>query len=249
LNLSTAAALVCAAAGLRVVKHGNRSISSRCGSADVLEQLGVPTTLGPDAVASCLAQTGFAFLFAPLFHPAMGQIMPIRRAMGVRTVFNILGPLCNPAMPPHQVVGAYDLGLAEKMAGALAGLGLKRAFVVHGALGWDEATPVGPFHRFDVRPGAVQHQVIDPADLGVKRCTPEALKGGDVAENAAALEAVLRGQAGAHMDAVCLSAGLALEVCGVATDLGHGLALAATALEEGRGAALLARLRALKVAA
>jgi len=244
LNLSTAAALVCAAAGLRVVKHGNRSISSRAGSADVLEALGVPVVLGPEAAAAMLERTGFTFLFAPHYHPAMKAVMPVRRSLGVRTVFNILGPLTNPVRPPHQVVGAFSLAAAEKMANALAGLHLARGFVVHGAMGWDEATPVGPFHLFDVRPGSVSHEMRDPEDVGIPRCAASDLLGGEAKDNARALEALLDGAPGAHRDAVCLSAGLALEVTGQAEDLAAGVAMASAALDAGKGATLLKKLRA-----
>jgi anthranilate phosphoribosyltransferase len=243
LNLSTAAALVSAAAGLRVVKHGNRSISSRAGSADVLEALGVPVVLGPEEATAMLARTGFTFLFAPHYHPAMKAVMPVRRAMGVRTVFNILGPLTNPVRPPYQVVGAFSLAAAEKMANALAGLHLVRGFVVHGAMGWDEATPVGPFHLFDVRPGSVTHEMRDPLDVGIARCAASDLLGGEPEENAMALESLLNGAPGAHRDAVCLSAGLALEVTGMADDLRHGVQLAEAALDAGKGRALLESLR------
>ena len=244
LNLSTAAALVVAAAGARVVKHGNRSISSRAGSADVLETMGIPIHHGPSDAAAALAELGFVFLFAPNYHPAMKHIMPIRRAMGVRTVFNVLGPLSNPARPPYQVVGAFSLEAAETMAHALSGMDVQRAFVVHGAEGWDEATPLGPFHLFDVRPGEVNSTVRDPQDAGIERCTAADLAGGDAAYNARALEALLEGQAGPHQDAVCLAAGLALEVCGLAADLPEGVAQARAALVDGRAAALLAKLRA-----
>jgi len=244
LNLSTAAGLLAAAAGVRVVKHGNRSISSRAGSADVLEVLGVPIGMGPDAAAACLERTGFCFLFAPGYHPAMKAIMPVRRALGVRTVFNILGPLSNPVAPPHQVVGAFSLATAEMMAGALSGMGVSRAFVVHGAEGWDEATPIGPFHLFDVRPGSVEHVVREPADVGVPRCSTADLAGGDAAFNAQALEALLSGATGPHRDAATLSAGLALEVTGVAPDLSQGIGLAQAAIDDGRAASLLSALRA-----
>jgi anthranilate phosphoribosyltransferase len=163
--------------------------------------------------------------------------------MGVRTVFNILGPLTNPVRPPHQVVGAFSLAAAEKMANALAGLHLVRGFVVHGAMGWDEATPVGPFHLFDVRPGSVTHEMRDPLDVGIARCAAADLLGGEADENAMALESLLDGAPGAHRDAVCLSAGLALEVTGLADDLGHGVQLAAAALDAGKGRALLESLR------
>jgi len=243
LNLSTAAALVVAAAGARVVKHGNRSISSRAGSADVLETMGIPVHHGAEAASRALEELGFVFLFAPNYHPAMKHIMPIRRAMGVRTVFNVLGPLSNPARPQFQVVGAFSLEAAETMAHALSGLDITRAFVVHGAEGWDEATPLGPYHLFDVRPGQVTPTVRDPEDAGVPRCTAADLAGGDAAYNAEALEAMLRGATGPHQDAVCLSAGLALEVCGLATDHLQGVAKAREAITDGRAAALLSELR------
>ena len=243
LNLSTAAGLLAAAAGARVVKHGNRSISSRAGSADVLETLGIPIHLGPEEGAKCLAAHNFVFLFAPRYHPAMAAVMPIRRAMGVRTVFNMLGPLSNPAAPPYQVVGAFSLAAAEKMAHALSGMAIERAFVVHGALGWDEATPIGPYHLFDVRSGQVTHTERDPQDVGVDRCSPTDLAGGDAAYNAAALEALLRGSEGPHQDAACLAAGLALEVCGLADSHEEGISLARQAISDGSAGRLLDGLR------
>jgi anthranilate phosphoribosyltransferase len=244
LNLSTAAALLAAAAGMRVVKHGNRSISSRAGSADVLEVLGVPMNQGPTAAAATLARTGFCFLFAPRYHPAMGAVMPVRRTLGVRTVFNVLGPLSNPVAPAFQVVGAFDLGVARLMAGALSRLGLTRAFVVHGENGWDEATPICPFHLFDVRPGQVTEHVRDPASIGVAPCTAADLAGGDAKFNAAALEAMLDGAKGPHRAAATLSAGLALEVSDVAADWREGVAMATAAIDDGRASDLLTELRA-----
>jgi anthranilate phosphoribosyltransferase len=245
LNLSTGSALLAAACGARVVKHGNRALSSRSGSADLLEALGL--ALGRDAAAAraCLDETGFVFLFAPHYHPAMAALAPVRRALGVRTVFNVLGPLCNPALPPFAVIGAFDLRTAELMAHALAGMPLERAFVVHGEPGWDEATPVGPFALYDVRGGAVTATRRDPLDIGVARCAPGALAGGDAAHNAACLRAVLRGEErGAHRDALALGAALALEVTGLAPDWRTGFERALAALDEGRGAALLERLAA-----
>ena len=228
------------------MKHGNRSISSRSGSADVLETMGVPIGLGPEAAAQCLAEHNFVFLFAPRYHPAMKHVMPIRRAMGVRTVFNMLGPLSNPAAPPHQVVGAFSLAAAEKMAHALSGLGLKRAFVVHGAEGWDEATPLGPYHIFDVKPGLVQHGIRDPAAVGIPVCSAGDLAGGDAGVNAAALEELLRGGCGPHRDAACLGAGLALEVSGIAVDHQEGIARAAAAIDSGAAGRLLDGLRTVR---
>jgi len=243
LNLSTAAGLIAAAAGARVVKHGNRSISSRSGSADVLEELGIPIELGPEEASQFLDAHGFVFLFAPRYHPAMGTVMPVRRAMGVRTVFNMLGPLSNPAAPPHQVVGAFSLEAAKLMAHALSRMDVRRAFVVHGALGWDEATPIGPYDLFDVVDGRVHHTQRDPADVGLSRCTAEDLAGGDAAFNAAALESLLQGQPGAYQDAACLAAGLALEVSGMAPDHASAISMARAAVMDGRTGRLLDALR------
>ena len=161
LNLSTGAALLTAACGVPVVKHGNRSISSRAGSADVLAALGLALPLDERRAAECFAATGFTFLFAPHYHPAMKSLAAVRATLGVRTVFNILGPLTNPAEPPFHVIGAYDLPTAELMAQALAGMNLERAMVVHGAAGWDEPTPVGPFELFDVRAGEVRQDRVE----------------------------------------------------------------------------------------
>src|SRR5579864_8975258 len=170
-NISTGTALLTAACGVPVVKHGNRSVSSRCGSADVLEALGVAIPADGVSAGACLAATGFAFLFAPHYHPATRAIAPVRAALGVRTVFNILGPLVNPAQPPLHLIGAYSLEVARLMADTLAGLPIERAFVVHGAGGWDEPTPVGAFTLFDVRPGRVERSVRAPADYGLPTCT------------------------------------------------------------------------------
>ncbi len=244
-NLSTGGGLLAAACGVRVVKHGNRSISSRSGSADVLECLGLRMPLGPDDAGACLAATGFTFLFAPAYHPAMRNIMPVRSALGVRTVFNVLGPLTNPAAPDYQLIGAYSLEMARLMAEALSGLPLKRAFVVHGEPGWDEATPAGCYELFDVRPGAVRHERRDPRDVGLGRCAPEALAGGDAEANAAALRAVFAGEdRGPHRDALVLNAGLVLELMGETADLGEGIAAAAAAIDDGRAIDLLARIAA-----
>ena len=243
LNLSTGVALLSAACGLDVVKHGNRSISSRSGSSDVLEALGVPMAIEPEDAARLVEKTGFCFLFAPLYHPAMAMIMPVRRAMGVRTVFNILGPLSNPARPDYQLVGAASPELARLMAEALSGMGLKRAFVVHGSHGWDEATPMGPFMLWDVRDGQVVESERDPAELGLPVCMPSDLAGGDAAYNAERLSAVLRGtESGAHRSTLVLGTALVLELCGVVVDPKEGLRLARQALDDGRAAGLLDQL-------
>jgi anthranilate phosphoribosyltransferase len=243
LNLSTGASLLAAACGLPVVKHGNRSISSRSGSADMLEALGMRLPADAAAAARCLDATGYTFLFAPYFHPAMKALGPVRRAMGVRTVFNLLGPLTNPAAPPYLLLGAFSADAARLMAGAMAGFeGLARGFVVHGAPGWDEATPVGPFLLLDVRDGEVTEHTRDPAEWGLPRCAPEELAGGDAGHNAARLRAVFAGrEAGPHLDALLLGTALALEL--TATAAGHdAVALARAALLDGRAEALLAAL-------
>ena len=245
LNLSTGTGLLAAAAGARVVKHGNRSISSRSGSADLLESLGMPLPLHEAEAIACLEATNFTFLFAPAYHPAMKAIMPVRSAMAVRTVFNMLGPLTNPAAPPYQLIGAWSHAAAELMAGALAGMPIERAFVVHGAPGWDEATPVGEFALFDVVPGKVSETERTPEDYGFKRCRPGDLAGGDAEHNARELLQVFSGaDKGAHRDALLMGTSLVLEVAGLARDAREGVEMAAAAIDNGEAAALLERLRA-----
>jgi anthranilate phosphoribosyltransferase len=244
-NISTGASLLAAAAGLPVVKHGNRSVSSKAGSADVLEALGLRLPLDETQAAACLAATNFTFLFAPHYHPAMKAIGPVRAAMGVRTVFNILGPLSNPAEPPFHVIGAFNEATARLMAQALKGLPLQRAFVIHGACGWDEPTPLGRFLLLDVRDGVVQESVRGPADYGMDICHEDDLRGADAAHNAAAMTRVLRGEdRGAHRDALLLSAALALEVSGFAAGPAQAVQQAAAAIDDGRASALLAKLAA-----
>ncbi|MEO8063660.1 MAG: anthranilate phosphoribosyltransferase [Pseudomonadota bacterium] len=233
-NLSTGAALLTAACGVDVVKHGNRSVSSKSGSADVLEQLGLKMPLDEAAAGACLAATRFTFLFAPHYHPAMKAIGPIRQALGVRTVFNILGPLTNPAAPLFQLTGAFNLPTAQLMADALAGLPIERAFVVHGAEGWDEPTPMGPFTVLDVRPGEVKASIRSPSDYGLDLCGARDLAGGDAASNARALRAVLDGSdRGPHRDALLLGTSLALEIVGRVDDPRDGVALARDAIDSG----------------
>jgi anthranilate phosphoribosyltransferase len=244
-NLSTAAALLAAAMGLRVIKHGNRSVSSRSGSADLLEALGVPMPLDEQAAGDCLAATGFTFLFAPHYHPAMKEVAPVRRALGVRTVFNLLGPLTNPAEPPFGLIGAYSSDAARLMADTLAGMPIQRVFVIHGDPGWDEATPVGPFELYDVQPGKVTREVRDPLDLGIQRCTAADLAGGDAEHNAAGLRAVFEGRdQGPHCDAIVLNTALALEVTGAVPSAGAGVIAALEAIRHGDALRLLERLAA-----
>jgi anthranilate phosphoribosyltransferase len=245
LNLSTGTGLLAAAAGARVVKHGNRSVSSRSGSADMLECLGMPLPLDEKAAVACLEATGFTFLFAPAYHPAMKAVVPVRGALAVRTVFNMLGPLTNPAQPPYQLIGAWSREAARLMADTLAGMPIERAFVVHGAPGWDEATPVGEFLLYDVRPGQVTETVRSPDDYGVPHCAPADLAGGDAARNARELRRVFEGDdRGAHRDALLMGTALVLEVVGAVEDPREGVAAAARALDDGRAATLLERMRA-----
>ena len=245
LNLSTGAALLAAACGARVLKHGNRSISSRSGSADVLSALGLPVPLDEAQAGACLDALGFTFLFAPHYHPAMKAIAPVRVALGVRTMFNILGPLANPARPPFHVIGAFSEPMAELMADTLAGMDAERSLVVHGAPGWDEPTPVGPFLCFDVRPGSVVRTVRDPADYGLARCSAEDLEGGTPERNARRLrDALCGGDTQAHRQALILGAALALEVTGAVTDAHSGVQRAGTALSDGSAARFVAQLEA-----
>jgi anthranilate phosphoribosyltransferase len=205
--------------------------------------LAVP--LDADAAGACLAASGFTYLHAPHYHPATAGVTPIRSALGVRTVFNILGPLVNPAEPPLHLIGAFSLEVARLMAEALSGLPIERAFVVHGAAGWDEPTPIGPFTVFDVRPGRVASQVRSPGDYGLRPCSAAELRGGDAASNARALAAVLEGEdRSAHRDCLLLGTALALEVAGEVTDPREGLARAAAAIDGGAAGRVLDALKA-----
>jgi anthranilate phosphoribosyltransferase len=244
LNLSTGAALLAAACGLPVVKHGNRAISSRSGSADLIERLGFTLPLDETRAARCFAATGFTFLFAPYFHPAMKALAPIRAALGIRTVFNLLGPLTNPAAPRFRLIGAYDAVTAELMADTLAGMDVERAWVVHGAAGWDEATPIGPFLAFDVTRGAIRRCEVDPRDFGLAVCKAGDLAGGDADANLTALLEVFAGRdRGAHLSALALQCGLALFIAGRASSIQIGIDLARSAVDSGRADEWLQRLR------
>jgi anthranilate phosphoribosyltransferase len=233
LNISTAAALVAAAAGARVAKHGNRAVSSVSGSADVLEALGFAIDLPPEAIAASIDELGFGFMFAPAHHPAMRHAGPVRRELGVRTVFNILGPLTNPAGARRQLVGVFAEGLVGLVSRVLAILGTERALVVHGAGGIDELSPAGPNLVHEVVDGRVRAYRVDPLDLGVPRCEPDELAGGSPADSARAIRRVLEGERGSRRNAVLLNAAGALVVAGVAGELGEGLALAAEAVDSG----------------
>jgi anthranilate phosphoribosyltransferase len=244
-NLSTGAALLVASMGIRVAKHGTSSVSSRSGSADVIRALGLKLPLDERAAGECLAATGFTFFFAPHYHPAMKAVMPIRQALGVRTVFNILGPLSNPAEPEFHLIGAYDVDIAALMAETLAGLPITRAYVVHGAAGWDEATPIGPFTLFDVTPGKVVRTMRSPEEFMLPACSVEDLKGGDAAYNAEHLRAVLEGrEQGAHRNALILQAALVLELLGKASSAQDAAHMAQDAIESGAARRLLEKLTA-----
>jgi anthranilate phosphoribosyltransferase len=244
LNLSTGAALLTAACGMPVIKHGNRSISSRSGSADLLEAMGLHLPLDENRAAACFEAVGFTFLFAPFFHPAMKALAPIRSALGVRTVFNLLGPLTNPAAPRFLLVGAFNAETAELIAGTLSGTAVERAWVVHGACGWDEATPIGPFLTFEIEGATVRRREVDPREFGIERCQPAELAGGDATYNLAALLAVFDGEdRGAHLSALLLQTGMALCIGGRAATVAAGIARAREVVASGQAREWLRRLR------
>jgi anthranilate phosphoribosyltransferase len=239
-NISTVSAIVAAGAGVAVAKHGNRAASSRCGSADVLEALGVAIDLDAQSVGRCLELAGIAFLFAPVFHPAMGHAAPVRRELRVPTVFNFLGPLTNPARPAAQVVGVSDERMLPLMAEVLARRGT-RAMLFRGHDGLDELTTTGPSRVLDVRSGTVAERTLDPAELGLPRARPEDLAGGEPAAAAQIARSVLAGEPGARRDVVLLNAGAALHVAGHAATLEEGIGAAAAAIDSGAAAAALER--------
>ena len=242
-NISTGSALLSAACGLNVAKHGNRSVSSKSGSADLLEFLGYRFPTGADAVKAEIRENGFSFLFAPNFHPAMKHIAPIRQALKIRTVFNILGPLTNPAKPSFYLLGAFSSEMASLMASSLSGMDIKRAFVVHGLNGWDEPTPASKFELFDVRENTIIHKIIDPEEHGIKTCTENALKGGTSEVNAESLVKVFEGKDnGAHEDALVLNAALALQVSGKVDELTDGIETARETIMNGKAKEFLSRL-------
>jgi anthranilate phosphoribosyltransferase len=241
-NVSTMAALVVAGAGVPVCKHGNRAASSRCGSADLLESLGVNLELDPAGVAACVQEAGIGFCFAPRFHPAMRHAVPTRRELGIPTVFNILGPLANPAGVRRQVVGVADPAMAERMARVLVARGSERALVVHGDDGLDELTTTTTSTIVEVVDGELQRTVVDPSTLGLAMADPGTLVGGDAAANADVARRVLQGEAGPVRDIVVLNAGAGLVAGGACDDLESGVAVARTAIDDGRAAEALARL-------
>jgi len=241
-NISTAAALVAAAAGAGVAKHGNRSVSSQSGSADVLEALGFQLELTPERIAESIDSLGFGFMFAPTHHPAMKHAGPVRRELAARTIFNVLGPLTNPAGARAQVVGVYSPLLVPVIADVLAQLEARRAFVVHGAGGIDELSPAGPNLVCEVVEGTVTRREIDPLELGVPRCDPDELRGGGAEENAQRIREVFHGGNGGRRSAILLNAAGAIAAGGHAADLEEGVAIAREALDSGAAATRLDQL-------
>jgi anthranilate phosphoribosyltransferase len=241
-NVSTATAFVLAGAGLRVAKHGNRSVSSLCGSADVVETLGVSLELTPAQVSRCIDEVGIGFLYAPLLHTAMKHVMPARREMGIRTVFNMLGPLTNPAAANAQIIGVYAADLTEPLARVLAELGTVRAFVVHGADGLDEISNTGESRVSEVREGVVRTFTLKPEDFGLPRATIADLRGGDREQNAQIIKGILAGEDGPKRDIVLINAAAALMAGGKARDLKEGVALAAHSIDSRAAQVALERL-------
>ncbi len=241
-NVSSAAAVVVAACGVKVAKHGNRSVSSRCGSADVFEQLGVNVTASPHVVEQTLRDVNIAFFFAPTFHPSMRHAAPIRREMGIRTTFNLLGPLTNPAGATRQIVGVPRPELTQVMARALMLLGSTRAWVVHGAGGIDEISTTGHTKVSECRSGAVHTFYVHPADFGLAKATPSDLQGGDAVENASIIRSVFDGRPGAARDIIVLNAGASLFVAGRTASVREGIARAAVAIDSGAARDTLERL-------
>jgi anthranilate phosphoribosyltransferase len=242
INVSTLAAIVVAGAGGQVCKHGNRAASSACGSADLLEELGVVIELGPEGVAACVAEAGMGFCFAPRYHPAMRHAGPSRRDLGIPTAFNIIGPLSNPGRVRRYLIGVADPRMAERMAGVLRVNGAERALIVHGGDGLDELTTTGPSTVVELHRGEVSTWALDPTDLGLARVDREDLVGGDAATNADLARRVLAGEHGPHRDIVSLNAGAALLAAGLAEDLPGGLTAAREAIDSGAAVAALARL-------
>jgi anthranilate phosphoribosyltransferase len=241
-NISTAAALVAAGAGCAVAKHGNRSNTSRCGSADLLEALGVRIELGPEAIARCIEEVGFGFMFAPRHHEAMRHVVPVRKELGVRTIFNFLGPLTNPAGARRQLLGVSDRRYQETIAEALLGLGCERALVVCADDGVDEITVSARTRVVEVAAGGTDEWFIAPEDLGLRRVGLGEIAGGDPARNAATVRSVLGGEPGPARDVVCLNAGAAILAAGGAHDLGAGTERAREVIDSGAAAGVLERL-------
>lgn len=238
-NISTTAALIAAGAGAKVAKHGNRSASSKCGSADVLEELGVAIDLDADATAALVRDAGFGFFFAPRYHPAMRHAGPVRRELGIPTVFNFLGPLANPAGAKRQAIGVSDPRMAERMIRVLANLGSEYAFVYYGEDGLDEVTTTGPTYIYRLKDGEVTHAEFTPEDFGVRRSEVGDLLGGDAAANAAIIRSILAGEPGPRRDAAVINAAPALVVAGLAHGFEEGVEVAARSIDSGASAGVL----------
>ena len=245
INVSTLCALVASAAGVRVAKHGNRAASSRCGSADLLEALGVNLQATPAQVARCIETLGFGFCFAPAFHPAMKVVAPIRKALGIRTLFNLVGPLANPAPLTYQLVGVPASALMRPMAEALKQLGIRHGLVVHGTDGLDEVTTTSETEALEVRPQGISPLRLQPETLGLRRAALEALRGGDAAHNAQRALAILRGEASPQRDLVLVNAACVLYVADRVPTIADGMTTAEEVLASGRGLEVLERLKEL----
>ena len=232
-NISTGSCVLAAAAGAKVAKHGSRSVSSLCGSGDVLEALGVDIELGPESMKRCIDEVGLGFMFAPRYHPAMAKVSPVRKALKVRTAFNMLGPMLNPAHSKYALVGVYSTGVQQLMADSLMKLGMKKALVVH-SMGLDELTPAGPADVVEVTPQGTRKYTFEPKDVGVKACTLEDLRGGNPQVNAKILRAALCGEKGPVAETLILNAGVAMAAAQQAKDVIEGIAMAREAHESGK---------------
>ena len=241
-NVSTAAAIVCAGAGAKVAKHGNRAASSRCGSADVLEALGVKIDLPPEGVKKCIQEAGIGFCFAPVFHPAMRHAGVPRRELGVATIFNFLGPLTNPAGATRQALGVADPRMVDKMVGALSRLGSEHVIAFNGEDGLDELSIAGPSQIVELNEGRIERWELDPGDLGIERAPLEALRGGTSEENALTVREILEGERGPRRDVVVLNAAAGLAAAGLSADIAEGIARAGEAIDSGAAARALDRL-------
>ncbi|HEV2527620.1 MAG TPA: anthranilate phosphoribosyltransferase [Thermomicrobiales bacterium] len=243
-NISTTASFIIAAAGVNIAKHGNRSITSQCGSADLLEGLGIAIELAPEQVAECIRQVGIGFMYAPAFHPAMRYVGPTRREIGIRTIFNILGPLTNPAGARHQLIGVGQNGIAPKLAQALAALGCQHAVLVRADEGLDEIGIAGGtlVTDYDARSGETREYRVTPEDFGLERGAPDDLRGGDVADNVRITMAILEGESGPRRDVVLMNAGAAIYAADRVSSIGDGIELARAVLDDGSALARVERL-------
>lgn len=242
-NISSMSALIAAAAGARIAKHGNRAVSSRCGSADFFESLGIDINLEPDQAQNCLDETGFTFLYAPVYHPAMKNAAPVRRQLGIRTIFNLLGPLANPAGAGGMLLGVCSAQLLAYMAEALHNLGLERAMVVHGHDGSDEISLTGPTDICEISDGRLQTYTVCPEDFGLARCSLADIAGGSSQDNVRILEQLLLGDTGPNRDVILFNTGAVLAISGLAENLEKGIDLAARTIDSGKAGQKLDQLR------